>query len=124
MINRSYIIGHNGHPHFLTDKDILSLKQKAKLSRDEKELLKIMKHLSDPTKLRIYLLLHTVDEIAVSDVAQILGLAHSTVSHALADLKLLGLAQSHRCGLLICYSLSNTEKRTMFISFFNRFKKQ
>lgn len=131
MLNRSYIKGHKGHPHYHTDSKISSLKKNVKLSGDEEQLLKIIKNLSDPTKLKIYLILHKVEEIPVTDLVQVLGLTQSTVSHTLADLKNLGLVQSHRCGLLICYSLSNGKKKNekaspyyinKFLGFLNKFK--
>lgn len=122
MLNRSYIQQHKGHPHYLTDFKVLSLHQKVKLSVEEEELLRIIRNLSDPTKLKIYLLLHKVEEISVTDLTQILGLTQSGISHALADLKNLGLVESHRCGQLICYSLTNGRKKNKFLSFFERFK--
>lgn len=122
MFNRSYIKGHEGHPHYITDSKVLSLQKTVSFSVEEEELVRIIRHLSDPTKLKIYLLLHKVEEISVTDLTQILGLTQSAVSHALSDLKNLGLVESHRCGQLICYSLVNGKKKNKFLSFFNRFK--
>lgn len=122
MFNRSYMKGHKGHPHYFTNPKILHLQRKVHLSEEEKQLIRIIRNLSDPTKLKIYLLLHKVKEMAVTDMTQILNLGQSTISHALADLKTLGLVESHRCGQLICYSLSNIKKKNKFLSFFNRFK--
>lgn len=122
MFNRSYIHSHKGHPHYLTDSKILALQKVVNFSIEEEELVRIIRTLSDPTKLRIYLLLHKVEEIPVTDLTQILGLSQSAVSHALSDLKNLGLVESKRCGQLICYSLSNFLKKSKLLSFFNRFK--
>lgn len=122
MLNRSYIKRHKGHPHYLTDSKVLSLQKRINFSLEEEELVRIIRNLSDPTKLKIYLLLHKVEEIPVTDLTQILGLSQSAVSHALADLKNLGLVESHRCGQLICYSLTLDKKRNKFLSFFNKFK--
>ncbi|MBI2021536.1 winged helix-turn-helix transcriptional regulator [Candidatus Daviesbacteria bacterium] len=130
MFNRSYIKGHEGHPHYITDSKVASLQKKVSFLSDEEKLLRIVKNLSDPTKLRIYLLLHKVKEIPVTDITQILNMSQSAVSHALSDLKNLGLVESHRCGQLICYSLVNGKKSeakppyyvSKFLSFFDRFK--
>lgn len=122
MFNRSYIKGHEGHPHYITDSKVTSLQKSVNLHGGEEELLRIIKNLSDPTKLKIYLLLHKVEEIPVTDITQILNMSQSAVSHALSDLKNLGLIESHRCGQLICYSLSNGKKKSKFLSFFERFK--
>ncbi len=121
MFNRSYIQEHKGHPHYYTDPKISSLQRFVNLSKDEEQLIKIIRNLSDPTKLKIYLLLHKVEEISVTDVTLILSLTQSAVSHALADLKNLGLVEAHRCGQLICYSLiiSNNESK-----FFKLLKKR
>lgn len=112
---------HKGHPHYLTDSRVLSLQKGAKLSVEEEKLLRVVRNLSDPTKLKIYVLLHKVEEISVTDLTQILGLTQSGVSHSLADLKNLGLVESHRCGQTICYSLTNGKKKNKFLSFFDRF---
>lgn len=122
MFNRSYILEHKGHPHYITDFRVLSLQTKTYFSKEEDELVRIIRNLSDPTKLKIYILLHKVEEISVTDLTQILGLTQSAVSHALSDLKNLGLVEPHRCGQLICYSLSNDRRKNKFLSFFNFFK--
>lgn len=122
MFNRSYIKGHEGHPHYFTDSKVTSLQKTVNFSAEEKDLVRIIRNLSDPTKLKIYLLLHKVEEISVTDLTQILGLTQSGISHALADLKNLGLVESHRCGQLICYSLTNGRKKNKFLNFFERFK--
>ncbi len=122
MLNRSYIIGHEGHPHYLSDSKLLSLQKNVSFSTEEDELVRIIRNLSDPTKLKIYLLLHKIEEISVTDLTQILALSQSAISHALSDLKNLGLVECHRCGQLICYSLSNGKKKKKFLSFFEWFK--
>ena len=122
MFNRSYMLGHKDHPHYLTDSKTLSLQKRIKLSLEKEYLLRIIRNLSDPTKLRIYFLLTKVKAMPVTDITQILGLSQSSVSHALADLKNLGLVESYRCGQLICYSLSKMKKKNKFLSFFNQLK--
>lgn len=119
MFNRSYILEHKGHPHYLTDSKILSLQTKTYFSKEEDELVRVIRNLSDPTKLKIYLLLHKVEEISVTDLTQILGLTQSAVSHALSHLKNLGLIECHRCGQLICYFLINGKRKNKFLKFFN-----
>lgn len=122
MSNRSYIQGHEGHPHYVTNSKISSLQKTVSFSAEEEELVRIIRNLSDPTKLKIYLILHKVEEIPVADLTQILGLSQSAISHALSDLKNLGLVECHRCGQLICYSLLNGKRGNKFLSFFDKFK--
>ncbi|MBI2018584.1 winged helix-turn-helix transcriptional regulator [Candidatus Daviesbacteria bacterium] len=122
MLNRSYIKGHKVHPHYLTDSKILSLQKSINFSLEEEKLVRVIRHLSDTTKLKIYLLLHKVEEISVTDLTQVLGLSQSAVSHALSDLKNLGLVESYRCGQLICYSLKLGTRKRKLLSFLERFK--
>lgn len=117
MFNRSYINMHRGHPHYFTDGKISALQRNATLSIENEELLLIIRNLSDPTKLKIYFLLQKVEEISVNDLARILALSQSTVSHALSDLRNLGLVEAHRCGKLICYSLKRAKQNNMFLRF-------
>lgn len=123
MFNRSYTKGHERHLHYVSDSKILSMQKNISFSKEEDELVRIIRNLSDPTKLKIYFLLHKVKEISVTDLTQILNLSQSAVSHALSDLKNLGLVECHRCGQLICYSLINGKKKNRFLSIFERFTK-
>jgi DNA-binding transcriptional ArsR family regulator len=106
MINRSYVKEHKGHPHYISHRRFLTLTEQFKNSHENEQLISILKNLTDPTKLNIYLLLSKVEEISVSDIAYILRHSHSSISHALSDLKKLQIVKSHRCGKLICYSLA------------------
>ena len=120
MLKRSYISGHQEHPHYFSDSQIALLSKSVDFSLEEVEIMKIIKNLSDPTKLKIYLLLNKVEEIAVADLTNILGLTQSAVSHALSDLKNLGLVVARRCGHLICYSLTKSKEKRRLLSFFER----
>lgn len=114
MFNRSYIQTHKGHPHYLADSKIALLQKSTNLSKQEEQSIRAIRNLSDPTKVKIYFLLHKIEEISVTDLTLILGLTQSAVSHALSDLKNLGLAEAHRCGQLICYSLAITTNESKF----------
>lgn len=120
MFNRSYINGHKNHPHYLTNTQLVSFKKRNDLSPDI-QTIRIIKNLSDPTKLKIYLLLSKVREISVTDLTAILGMSQSTVSHALADLKNLELIDCHRCGKLICYFIKNQKNNQKIAKFFGKF---
>ena len=121
MFNRSYMEGHEGHPHHLTDAQIKSLRKKFGGTHDQ-HILQVLKNLSDPTKFCIYMLLTTVDEIPVTDIGHILDLSQSAVSHALSDLKKLGLVECKRCGQLRCYSLKKqTKDQSVLLSILQRF---
>ncbi len=124
MFSRSYIVGHEGHPHYLSDSKVEFLNRVVQLSDDDGQLLTVIKAMSDSTKYKIYLLLQRVDEMPVSDIANILKLSQSLVSHALSELKLLGIVEAQKCGKLICYSLRITEKTSKFETILNSFKKK
>lgn len=121
MFNRSYIYSHKDHPHYINDSRILRLKKTTALS-DNDVLTNIIRNLSDPTKMQIYLLLEKVEEISVKDIAFVLGLSHSAVSHALSDLKTIGIVKCRRCGKLICYSLNKSKKKNKILEFLSKFK--
>lgn len=121
MINRSYIYAHKDHRHYLTNSQALSLKKTAQLSSHDNQVLALIKALADPSKFKIYLILRQVTEISVSDLAFILKTSHSAVSHALADLKKMGLVESHRCEKLICYFLKKKNAKIDFRKILSKF---
>jgi DNA-binding transcriptional ArsR family regulator len=121
MNKRAYIDGHEGHPHYLDDAQIKSLKKHFG-GESNQRTLQILKNLSDQTKFSIYMLLTTVDEIPVTDICHVLNLSQSAVSHALSDLKKLDLVESSRCGQLRCYSLKKQSKdQSILLSILQRF---
>jgi len=113
--------GHKGHPHYITDSAIASLKKNIAFTSEEEEIVRTIRTLSDPTKLKIFLILHKVDEVVVKDLATILNLSQSAISHALSDLKNLRLVKCQRCGQLTCYSLTDNTKKDKFVEFFKKF---
>lgn len=122
MINRSYVSGHENHPHYIGNKDISLLNRRFKSSVPNQEINKIFKVLSDSARLSIYILLHKVNEVSVTDICHILDLGQSTVSHALSDMKEAGLVECERCGKLMCYSLKkHTSPYSGVISAINKY---
>ncbi|MEX1052440.1 MAG: metalloregulator ArsR/SmtB family transcription factor [Patescibacteria group bacterium] len=117
MFDRSYIYSHRNHPHYISKSKLFSLQKSIRFSTKEVESIKVVRNLTDPTKLRIYLILHKIKGVPVTDLSGILNLSQSTVSHALADLKNIGLVKSYRCGKLICYSLNRGKKRKKLLNF-------
>lgn len=62
----------------------------------------------DPTRIKICYLLCSYKELSVSDIAQILEISVSAVSHSLAKLKGVDLVDTSRNGQTIYYSLSKS----------------
>ncbi len=62
--------------------------------------------LADPTRLTIVAALAATDELCVCDLAWVTERAENLVSHHVRTLRALGLAQSHRAGKMVLYSLT------------------
>jgi ArsR family transcriptional regulator, lead/cadmium/zinc/bismuth-responsive transcriptional repressor len=74
--------------------------------RDLVRLSLTYKVLGDPNRLKIVMVLRTV-EMCVCDLAAFTGLSESAVSHQLRRLKDLALVKSRRDGQIIYYSLDD-----------------
>jgi ArsR family transcriptional regulator len=66
-------------------------------------IMKLLRVLADPTRLRLVLLL-AEEELTVAEMQEILGMAQSRISAALGQLKREGLASDRRVGKNIFYS--------------------
>ena len=74
--------------------------------RDLERLSLTYRVLGDPNRLKIVMVLRTV-EMCVCDLAAFTGLSESAVSHQLRRLKDLALVKSRRNGQIIYYSLDD-----------------
>ena len=81
-------------------------RQEAIPDRDVDRLVLIYKALSDRTRLRIVMALRG-GEICVCDLAALLNLSESAVSHQIRRLKDLALVKSRREGQVLYYSLDD-----------------
>jgi len=71
-------------------------------------IVKFLRALSDPTRLRLMLLL-VEEELTVAEIQEILGMAQSRISAALGQLKREGLASNRRVGKNIFYTSKTVE---------------
>lgn len=97
------------HIHEYTSKinqDLIEFKNFNKMS----ELFKIF---GDPTRLKILFVLFE-KEVCVCDIADIVGMQQSAVSHQLRVLKQANLVKYRRDGKTIYYSLSDNHVKTIF----------
>lgn len=69
--------------------------------------------LSDPTRVRLISALANT-ELCVCDLAAVLGMSQSAVSHQLRSLRDLRLVNSHRSGREIFYTLDDEHIRELF----------
>ncbi len=69
--------------------------------------------LSDPTRIRIIHAL-TLAELCNCDLASVLGLTESAISHQMRDLRLMKLVSAERRGRMVFYRLNDTHVRHIF----------
>lgn len=76
------------------------------------DLAELFKTFGDSTRLRILsALLNT--ELCVCDIAQVLGMTHSAISHQLRVLRTAGLVKARRVGKSALYSLDDGHVRAI-----------
>ena len=98
----------------LLDEQIL-LKERKKLENaaqtfvDESRKFSL---LADPTRLKILHLLRNHEELCVNDLASILQLTSSDISHQLAMLERAGEVQKTKRGKIVCYALFPTKQHS------------
>ncbi|MFH1512836.1 MAG: metalloregulator ArsR/SmtB family transcription factor [Bacillota bacterium] len=76
------------------------------------ELSELFKTFGDTTRIRILFCLF-IDEMCVCDIASLLGMSQSAISHQLAILKRQKLIRARRDGKAIFYSLADDHVRTI-----------
>lgn len=77
-----------------------------------KQVIKIFKSLSDPTRLRILLLLFH-KELCVCELTAIVEMEQSRISHQLRVLKNAGLVEDTRVGKWIIYKVPEDKKKDL-----------
>ena len=75
------------------------------------ELAELFKLLGDPTRARILHALLEGDELCVGDIAEVVGVPESSVSHALRLLRTAGVVRNRRDGRTIHYALDDAHVR-------------
>ncbi|HIS26443.1 MAG TPA: winged helix-turn-helix transcriptional regulator [Candidatus Pullilachnospira intestinigallinarum] len=94
---------HHHHPHFpapVPDEEVLY------------RLADLFKVFGDPTRIRILYALST-GELCVCDIAQLLGMTQSAISHQLRVLKQMSLVKFRREGKTVYYSLADAHVATI-----------
>jgi len=71
------------------------------------DISRVLKQFSEPSKLRILLLLYYNGSLPVCIISKALGLDQTLVSHHLKTLKALGLVECERIGKYKLYKLTN-----------------
>ncbi len=93
--------------------DVVTAVQAGALSESEQgRLAELFRMFGDPTRLRILRALE-VSELCVGDLATLLGMTVSAISHQLRLLKAAGLVIGRRDGKAVVYALADDHVRTM-----------
>ncbi len=104
---RKTIIEENGCKVKVVHLDRVKLAREKAIAESElKRLALTFKVLGDPNRLKIVMALKDI-EMCVCDLAALLGVSESAVSHQLRRLKDLALVQGRREGQIIYYSLDD-----------------
>lgn len=84
------------------------------LSVDQARVLaETFRVLGDPSRVRIVHAL-SLSELCTSDLANVVGMSESAVSHQLRTLRQLHVVKSRRDGKLVFYSLNDDHVRSLF----------
>ncbi len=76
------------------------------------DLAELFKTLGDPTRIRILFCLF-IEEMCVCDIANLISMSQSAISHQLAVLKRLKLIKARRDGKAVFYSLADDHVRAI-----------
>ncbi|CAM2907737.1 ArsR/SmtB family transcription factor [Erysipelothrix tonsillarum] len=88
--------------------------QETLLAEDEyTDLSMLFKMFADPTRLRIFTVL-SQQTVCVDDLAEILGMTQSAISHQLASLRKMNLVKSHKVGKNSYYQLADSHVMQIF----------
>lgn len=80
---------------------------------DAERVGRLFSVLADPTRLRILHALSMTDELCVCDLAFLVGLSQSAVSHQLRTLRMADVVARRKDGRTMFYSLSDEHVRNM-----------
>ena len=89
-------------------------RQLVKLSKEIKNKSALHQIASDPTRLKIIFLLKKNPKLCVSELATILNITISAVSHQLSLLGSYHIVQSEKMGQTVCYYLDKKFKTDLF----------
>ena len=85
-------------------------------SIDPDEVIRItelFRLLGDPTRVRLLYALVEAGELCVCDLAAVVGVPETSVSHALRLLRTAGIVRNRRAGRMIFYSLADAHVRLL-----------
>lgn len=99
--------------HSVTPEQVEQLLQEMPPDETSGEMAETFKTLSDPARVRILYLLFQA-ELCVHDLAAILGMSQSAVSHHLKILRLMRLVKTRKEGRAVFYALDDDHVMRLF----------
>lgn len=99
--------------HAMDEMSLIKLKENLNETKEVVLLSSIFKSLSDPTRLKIIYLL-SKSSLCVCDIATILDMSQSSISHQLRALRDANLVKFKREGKLVIYSLDDDHVLKLF----------
>ena len=97
---------------FIDEKDVISITDTIPSEEELYYLAELFKMFAEPTRIKILFVL-TKGELCVGDIAQVLDMSQSSISHQLRVLKQSRLVKFRREGKTIFYSLCDDHVKTM-----------
>jgi DNA-binding transcriptional ArsR family regulator len=82
-------------------------------TREAERLAALFRLLGDPTRARILLALVEAGELCVCDLAAVVEVSETAVSHALRLLRTAGIVRSRRAGRMVHYRLDDVHVRLL-----------
>lgn len=92
------------HKHVINMEKVQSIKEVE--SDICEEMAVLYKMFADPTRIKIMQVLQN-NELNVCEIAYLLNMNHSAISHQLATLKIVNLVKSHKVGKEVYYQLAD-----------------
>lgn len=99
------------HVHIVNPRAVRAVKKRMRPDAAMALLAETFSALSDPARAKILYAL-AQEELCVCDLAEIVGVTESAVSHHLRILRALGLVQYRRDGRVVYYSLADDHVQT------------
>jgi DNA-binding transcriptional ArsR family regulator len=96
------------HDHPIDAATVAAARQRVLSSNDGERAADTLRLLADPVRVRIVSALHVAGELCVGDLALVLDVSDSSISHALRLLRTAGIVQNRRDGRVIYYRLADS----------------
>jgi DNA-binding transcriptional ArsR family regulator len=96
------------HDHPIDAATVAAARQRVLSSNDGERAADTLRLLADPVRVRIVSALHIAGELCVGDLALVLDVSDSSISHALRLLRTAGIVQNRRDGRVIYYRLADS----------------